>query len=126
MLKYRYPKLKNWLSFNRLSSGEYELTDHLEKEQYILSPALARFAMRLDGRTDPRTIFDRLSEEEAVYALRQLEKYKLLRRSRIMSASWRGVYLTLWTPKARWKPGKLPAFLNAALLLLFLPVFLLG
>lgn len=125
-MRYRYPKINNWLSFNEIGFGEYEATDYLTDETYILGDRIAWFAMRLDGRTDPFSVSKRLSAQEVKTMLRELDRNGLLRRSMVLDTSARGLYYTLWTPKAKRETGRISFVLNRLLMILFLPVFLLG
>jgi hypothetical protein len=125
-MKYKYPKINNWLVFKKKGFNEYEVTDYLNDSSYTFGGGIARFAKRLDGKTDPFTISENLSHIEVKMMLRELERYNLLRNSRVLSASLSGLYYTLWTPNARNSRHSLSKVLNGLLQILFLPVFIYG
>lgn len=124
-MRYRYPKINNWLVFSRTENGKYEVLDPINGELYTFEGQIARFARRLDGSTDPYSISDYLTDQEVTSFLRELDKHSLLRRSRVMNTSSGEMYCTLWTPKEG-KRVSLAPILNQLLLLLFFPVFAAG
>lgn len=126
LFRYPYPKLSNWLRFQRERDGSCTVTDHLNKCSYTFSAPMAWFARRLDGRTDPHSLSSHLSEREIVTFLCELDKYGLLRRSRILDASSGRLLLTLLIPKRSRGARIFHAVYTRVLELSFLPVFLLG
>lgn len=125
-MRYKYPRMKNWLVFKKTGYGEYEVTDFMNDETYILGSVIAHFAKRLDGNTDPFSISASLSDDDVIGLLRELDKHNLLRRSRVLNASLDGFYYTLWIPRMQRSKHTIPSVLNKLLQVLFLPVFISG
>ena len=121
----RYPMFINWAVFARRPDGTYLVTDTLTERSFCLSAEAARFAKRLDGRTSPSLAAGRLGRRQAADLLRLFEELDLLRRSRVLETSFLSI---CWTAAIfrRNPPRRAAAWGNLALLLLWLPVFLLG
>ena len=125
-MRYKYPRINNWLSFSLLNSEEYEVRDYLNEKTYVLDRRLARFAMRLNGKRNPYLISRCLSKREVASYLYALDKHNLLRRSSILSASALELYNTIWIPKHQGKNFHAAGMLNLLLLCCFAPVLLIG
>lgn len=124
-MKYRYPKINNWLVFEKAGLDEYEVTDRLNDEKYMFGIGAAEFAVKLDGRTDPYAIQAGLPEKTVDEILRQLDELGLLSRSNVRKSGGT-FYYALYSLKQREKRGRMPGILNGALQLLFLPTLLMG
>ncbi len=125
-MRYKYPKIHNWIVFRKTKDGEYEAYDYMNEESYILGSRIGYFAKHLDGKTDPFSIIRRLSDENVAMLLRRLDKLGFLRRSRFFSASFGELYCTVFTPKSMRRKTTVSAFLNKLLQTLFLPAFIAG
>ena len=125
-MKYQYPKINNWLVFGPRKNETCQVLDCLNDESYSFGSEIARFAKKLDGSTDPYSIFPSLPRRTVTEMLRELDRCGLLRRSRILSSSLNGLDISLWTTAPDRRQSGLPRILNALLLLTFLPLFLGG
>lgn len=121
-----YPRLNNWLVFQRAGPDGYRVTDFISDETFTMGWRIAQFARRLDGKTDPYSISADLSEEEVHNLLVILEQNGLLRHDGFLVKSFGTVYRTLWIPKIT--PSlRAAAFLcNLLLRLLWIPLLLTG
>ncbi len=125
-MRYKYPRINNWLSFSLLNGEEYEVRDYLNEKTYVLDRRLARFAMRLNGKRNPYLISRYLTKREVASYLDALDKHNLLRRSSILSASVLELYNTIWIPKHQGKNFQATGTLNLLLLCCFAPILLIG
>lgn len=118
----KYPRIANYLVFSPKGRGQYTVRDCLNEEEYTFGSLIARFAGRLDGKTDPYRIIPGLERETVERMLFCLEEHGLLREGRVLTSSFATVLVTLLIPK--WSPASraFARVFNTLLKWLWLPV----
>lgn len=122
----KYPTANNWLSYHRISNNEYEVTDNLNGSVYTMDYTIAKFAKRLNGRTNPYQVNHCLSVEDVQSMLSELDKNHLLRTSRVLNSSFGSILYTVWIPRLTFSLRIFAFLVNNLLLLLWLPVLVYG
>lgn len=121
-----YLKLVNWASVKKAEDGSYVIRDFLNEKQYSVRPRLAQFAKQLDGKRDPYRIDPSISHGQVTECLRSLDDADLLRRGRVLEKSLLGLTLTLWTPKVTDGLRIVSWFINAFIMISWLPALVFG
>lgn len=121
-----YPLIDNRFIWKRKSAGEYEVYDYIVEESTTVSNRIAKFAKKLDGKTDPYAIAPDISADEVDQMLKLLDENGMLRYSKTAGKSFGTIYRTIWFPKNTSFSRKVSKVLNLLLKLLWLPILLIG
>lgn len=126
IMRYQYPKLVNTLRFRQVDEFTVEVTDYYEDETYLFAAPVLRLMRQLDGHTDPFSLAGELEREEIAQLMTFLRNNKLIRFGTGIRAAGGMLLMPLWKPKDSGKLKMTAKALNTALMLLWLPVFILG
>lgn len=123
----KYPMLNRWISFEKREDlyDTYRAVSGISEDVVNVTGDLARFARRLDGKTDPYSI-GTFTAKECDLMLRALHNHSLIRKSRILEKSIFGTIFALWFPRESKLLKVVGTMFNTLLLILWLPVLLLG
>ena len=125
-VRYKYPKISNALTYRRIDSNTVEIIDHINDQSFNFGIDAARYAKKLDGKTNPYVISTNLSFREIEFVLNDLEKYGLTRHSDTRRLSFGTRLKTLWIPKQSTFLRVVAYISNVILLSLWLPMLILG
>lgn len=120
-----YPRINNWLRFRRIAEDEYEVEDCIYEMSYRMERRLALFAKRLDGR-DPYAAAPGECAEDVDDMLEVLDENGLLRHSAVLTTGIGTLYYTVSYMRRSPALQCIAVLSNAALCILWLPVFLAG
>lgn len=117
-----YPVIANWVKFKRIDNETYLVKNLLDDTEYEMDSYYVWFARQLDGKTDPYTIDNDLSEDDVYDVLEELDDYDVVRNKHFLSKNVFNLLVTLWKPKVT-KPLRLISYLfNSIILVSFLPL----
>lgn len=117
-----YPKFANWVVLKKLNEEEFLAKNHITDEEYIIDSCTIRYAKKLDGKTNPFRIDERLSKKDVLSMLDDLEEKGLIRYGRIIDKSLSSLWVTVWIPKITASFRILACIINKLLLFLWLPM----
>lgn len=124
-MKYKYPKISNYLVYKKYDLNTVEVTDYFTDEVYLVEQEEAKYMKKLDGKTHPYDIETKLSKEEIDNLISELGNCELLKESNKITeggTAMRAIWVPKWTIKLR-----VIAFLcNKLLMLCWLPVLIAG
>ncbi len=123
----KHPMLNRWIRF-RIIPDQPDMrmaVDLLQEKERVIPAELAIFASRLDGHTDPYSIWP-YSDEECTDMLRELDKHDMLRRSRVLTKSFLSLEYSIWFPRRTRLAGTLARIFNTLLLISWLPMLVIG
>ena len=125
-MHYKYPRISNTLSYERVDENSVEVIDHLTDNSFMFGIEVVRFVKKLDGYTHPYRIKSVLNKMERDDIIDFLRKYELIRSSNCINVSFGTKLRTLWIPKkSPWL--RLFAFLSNVLLMVsWLPLLVVG
>lgn len=122
----KYPMMNNFLTFKRIDSDTYEVSDYLSEKCWEIDKYLVCFLRKLNGKRNPYTI-DREQDKDSVDKILFLfKKEGLIRQKRF---SWNGFGSCLYTvciPRIRNIHRYLAKLLNRFLMILYIPSIMLG
>lgn len=119
-----YLALANWICFKKNGDDKYLVNDLLINEQFELCAYDAWFAHKLDGKTNPYTIDDRLTKDEIDELLHDLKEKNVIRDSRFLIKSIFALFVTVWKPHVTPALRLISTVINALLLIAWLPVLI--
>lgn len=125
-MKYRYPKISNALTYQRIDDNSFEVVDHLTDNSFTFGINVVRYVRKLDGFTHPYKIPSALSKEEIHDIIKFLDEYDLVRHSDTMRVSFGTTLKTLWIPRRTLFLRLFAYVSNALLILSWLPVLIIG
>lgn len=125
-MKYRYPRLCNWLIFQNEGNGRYRIFDTLKEKAFWCDARTAWFIQQLNGRRNPYQVSQFFSAREVHSVLGFLDKYKLIRHSRVLEKHWGSIHYSLWIPRVTETAQKAARIFNKLLLWFSFPVLGLG
>lgn len=80
-MNYKYPRISNTLSYERVDENSVEVIDHLTDNSFTFGIEVVRFVKKLDGYTHPYRIKSVLNKMERDDIIDFLRKYELIRSS---------------------------------------------
>lgn len=122
----KYPRIVNWLAWQKNKDGTYQVKDCLTGDMYTMGDRAFHFLRRLDGRHDPLSVLPGVTPREAQEMLDALSREGLLRDSNVLCKSFLSVYFTLWSLKKTRARSAAPGILDSLHMLLWFPIFLFG
>lgn len=123
----KYPRVNNYLTFKKITPDEYEVTNYLTDEKWILCTEYLQFLCSLDGHTDPyewEGTFTRQDIDELLCELREEEM--LQPRKRVLTGGIGNMAITLGVPKCGKRVRAVATVFNYALLSFWAAVLLSG
>ncbi len=124
-MKYKYPKLSNCLTFEKINAEQIRIIDYLTGKRYVISTETARFIKKLDGKTSPYQIKTTLSDKKINEIMVSLFENDLIRLNKIHKTS-DALMKTIWIPKSARKLSVVAEIWNKLLLYLWIPVLIIG
>ena len=125
----RYPMCADWLVFHRIDENTYMVENYLnngENNKTKVPAKLVQFLRKLDGKTDPFTIFPDADRSVIEWALDYLSKNDMIRDSHFLLKSLFALVYTIHVFHPGRYSRKIACLLNSLLLLSFLPVLIIG
>lgn len=126
----RYPMVKPWLEYHRVSDGEYEIENEIvpgeiDEEPLRLPDYFVDFMQKLDGRTNPYKIDSSIDKRTVRAYLRFLSKKGYL-RDRIRNRDVGRLAFSVVKFDGEPKQSKTAVLLNAFLALSWIPILVCG
>lgn len=125
-LNGKYPCLANWVSIVK-KDGHIIAHNSLLDEDVVLSKREARFLMKLNGKRIPLKLNGtEYSSDEIDELLAFFDDNMLTRRGAMVDVDDDLTIYTIYIPRHKKTKSKIPQFLNAMLMMLWLPVLVIG
>lgn len=121
-----YPCLANWNRFKRIDRDTYLVKSVLEDNAFEMNTYSVWFAHQLDGKTDPYTVDEGLSEEETEELLDELYYEGLIRDKRILLLSVSNTIITLCKVKATKVLRIISYFINLFVMISVIPLLVIS
>lgn len=122
-----YPKKDKYLTFKQISAEQVEVEDKVREENWEMCVETALFLIRLDGNTDPYSIYPKMDKEEVDELLNVFEEEGLLWDGKNRAGfGLRSRIVPVLSPENIRKFRPYAVIWNQLLMLLWLPVFASG